>query len=50
MEHLLFALALLGILALNTIAWLLPFLVRVFAATLALGLLVRASEEMERRP
>ncbi len=48
MELLLFALALLGILALNTIAWLLPFLLRVFAATLALCLLLRVSEEIER--
>jgi hypothetical protein len=49
MELLLFTLALLGILALNTVAWLVPFLLRVFAATLAFGLHLRASEETETR-
>jgi hypothetical protein len=49
MDLLLLTLALLGILALNCIAWLLPFLLRVFAYTLTIGLIVHAIEETERR-
>jgi hypothetical protein len=47
MDLLLLSLALLGILALNCIAWLLPLLLRVIAYTLAVGLIAQSIKETE---